>query len=162
MAWRGKPEVIRCDDGPEYISATLLHWDSCQGIRIEHILLGKPQQNAYVERLNRTVRCEWLSQHYLSDLEEVWEFATQWVMRYNPEHQTWHGVALPETAAGHGRMALLLETTEFGGPGRAIHKLARANRVCNCLVFLGNGLETAQMAKFHTRFLHLCSGDADV
>jgi putative transposase len=48
--------VIRCDHGPEYISATLLHWASSQGIRIEHIQPGKPQQNAYVERFNSTVR----------------------------------------------------------------------------------------------------------
>ena len=42
MTWRGKPEVIRCDNGPEYISATLLHWASSQGIRIEHIQPGNP------------------------------------------------------------------------------------------------------------------------
>ena len=36
MAWRGKPQAIRCDNGPEYISATLLYWPSSQGIRIEH------------------------------------------------------------------------------------------------------------------------------
>ncbi len=85
MAWRGEPKVIRCENGPEYISATLLNWASCQDIRIERIQLGKPQQNAYVERFNRTVRYEWLSQHYWSDLDEVREFATQWVWRYNHE-----------------------------------------------------------------------------
>ena len=85
IAWRGKPKVIRCDNGPEYISATLLNWASCQGIRIEHIQPGKPQQNAYVERFNRTVRYEWLSQYYWSDLDEVREFATQWMWRYNHE-----------------------------------------------------------------------------
>ena len=64
MAWRGKPQVIRCDNGPEYVSATLLNWASCQGIRIEHIQPGKPQQNAYVERFNRMVRYDWLSQYH--------------------------------------------------------------------------------------------------
>lgn len=44
MAWRGKPQVIRCDNGPEYISATLQDWASAWGIRIEHIQPGKPQQ----------------------------------------------------------------------------------------------------------------------
>ena len=48
MAWRGKPQVIRCDNGPEYISAALLNWASARGIHIEHIQPGKPQQNAYV------------------------------------------------------------------------------------------------------------------
>ena len=73
------------DNGPEYISATLLHWASGQGIRIEHIQPGKPQQNAYVERFNRTVRYEWLSQYYWSDLDEVREYAAQWMWRYNHE-----------------------------------------------------------------------------
>ena len=64
MAWRGKPLAIRCDNGPEYISATLLDWASGQGVRIEHIHPGMTQQNAYVERFNRTVRYEWLSEYY--------------------------------------------------------------------------------------------------
>ncbi len=56
IEWRGRPRVIRCDNGPEYISGVLLAWAEQQGIRIEHIQPGKPQQNAYVERYNRTVR----------------------------------------------------------------------------------------------------------
>ena len=64
MAWRGKPKAIRCDNELEYISATLLNWACSRGIRIEHIQPGKPQQNAYVERFNRTVRYEWLFQYY--------------------------------------------------------------------------------------------------
>lgn len=89
MAWRGEPKVIRCDNGPEYISATLLNCASCQRIRIririEYIQPGKPQQNAYVERFNRTTRYEWLSQYYWSDLDEAREFATQWMRRCNHE-----------------------------------------------------------------------------
>ena len=42
-----------------------------------------PQQNAYVERFNRTVRYEWLSQYYWSDLAEVQDFATKWMWSYN-------------------------------------------------------------------------------
>jgi putative transposase len=63
IEWRGKPKVIRCDNGPEYISQQLLDWAKDKGIKIEHIQPGKPQQNAYVERYNRTVRYDWLS-HY--------------------------------------------------------------------------------------------------
>lgn len=64
IGWRGKPEVIRCDNGPENISETVRRWAEEWGIRFEYIQPGKPQQNAYVERFNRTVRYEWLSQYH--------------------------------------------------------------------------------------------------
>ena len=60
MSWRGKPLAIRVDNGPEYISGTLQNWAEKAGIALMYIQPGKPQQNAYVERYNRTVRTEWL------------------------------------------------------------------------------------------------------
>ena len=51
--------------------------------RLDYIQPGKPQQNAYVERFNRTVRYEWLSQYFWEDLDEVRLFATQWMYNYN-------------------------------------------------------------------------------
>lgn len=56
IAWRGKPSVIRADNGPKLISGLLLAWAAKHQIHIAHIQPGKPQQNAYVERFNRTVR----------------------------------------------------------------------------------------------------------
>ena len=53
---RGQPLVIRCDNDPEYISAVTPAWAARHGIRIDFIQSGQPQQNAYVERYNRTVR----------------------------------------------------------------------------------------------------------
>ena len=81
--WRGTPSVIRCDNGPENISGLIQAWAARCGIRLEYIQPGKPQQNAYVERFNRTVRYEWLSQYYWEDLDEVRLFATQWMYHYN-------------------------------------------------------------------------------
>ena len=63
IEWRGKPQVIGCDNGPEYISAVTLAWAAKRGIRIDFIQPGQPQQNAYVERYNRTVRYDWLAHH---------------------------------------------------------------------------------------------------
>lgn len=60
IEWRGKPLAIRVDNGPEYVSSTLTGWAETQGIALNYIQLGKPQQNAYVERYKRTVRHEWL------------------------------------------------------------------------------------------------------
>lgn len=88
VEWRGQPMAIRCDNGPENISSHLQIWAQRRGIRFEYIQPGKPQQNAYVERFNRTVRYEWLSQHLWRDLEDVRIFATQWLHEYN--HQRPH------------------------------------------------------------------------
>ncbi len=90
--WRGKPKVLRCDNGPEYISAELSVWAEHNGIRIEHIQPGKPQQNAYIERYNRTVRYDWLAHHLFESVEEVQEYATRWLWVYNNER--------PNTAIG--------------------------------------------------------------
>lgn len=85
IEWRGQPQAIRCDNGPEYISNVTLEWAKARSIRLEYIQPGNPQQNAYVERYNRTVRYEWLSQYLFDRLEEVQNFATQWLWQYNHE-----------------------------------------------------------------------------
>jgi putative transposase len=96
IEWRGKPGTIRVDNGPKYISIKLLAWAEKQDITIQHIQPGKPQQNAYIERYNRTVRHEWLDQHIIENIEpyggckqsptgqwEAQDFATQWLWTYN-------------------------------------------------------------------------------
>jgi putative transposase len=85
IEWRGKPESIRVDNGPEYISGKLLAWAERHCISIRHIQPGKPQQNAYVERYNRTVRHEWLDQHIIESIEEAQDYATRWLWTYNNE-----------------------------------------------------------------------------
>ena len=54
-------------------------------MRIEHIQPRKPQQNAYVERYNRTVRYGWLAQHLFDSIEQVQLSATRWLWIYNHE-----------------------------------------------------------------------------
>ncbi|MFA7393853.1 MAG: integrase core domain-containing protein, partial [Pigmentiphaga sp.] len=83
--WRGSPIAIRCDNGPEYLSAAIVSWALRSGIRLEYIQPGKPQQNAYVERFNRTVRYEWLSQYHWETLDHVQQAATEWMWSYNHE-----------------------------------------------------------------------------
>lgn len=85
IQWRGKPKVLRCDNGPEYISGTLANWASSNGITLAFIQPGNPQQNAYVERYNRTVRHEWLEMHELLSIEHAQEEATKWLWTYNNE-----------------------------------------------------------------------------
>lgn len=85
IEWRGKPTVLRCDNGPEYISSKLQIWAKQEGIRLNYIQPGKPQQNAYIERYNRTVRYDWLNQHLFKSIEQVQNYATAWLWSYNNE-----------------------------------------------------------------------------
>ena len=56
-----------------------------QIITIQHIQPGKPQQNAYIARYNRTVRHEWLDQYIIETIEEAQHNSTQWLCTYNNE-----------------------------------------------------------------------------
>ena len=85
MEWRGKPKTIRCDNGPEYISKLLTDWTKNHNIELLFIQPGKPHQNAYIERYNRTVRGDLLNQHLFCSIQEVQEFATKWLWSYNNE-----------------------------------------------------------------------------
>ena len=83
--WRGKPLVIRCANGPENVSCVIQNWAEAAGIAFQYIQPGKPQQIAYVERFNCTVRYERLSQYYWTDLHAVRDRATRWLWSYNHE-----------------------------------------------------------------------------
>jgi putative transposase len=85
IGWRGRPLAIRVDNGPEYISGTLQNWAERAGIALMYIQPGKPQQNAYIERYNRTVRTEWLGRYHFESIEDVQEHATKWLWTYNNE-----------------------------------------------------------------------------
>ena len=67
------------------ISGALLAWAEVHSIRIEHIQPGEPQQNAYVERYNRTVRYAWLARILFDSIEQVQDHATRWLWTYNHE-----------------------------------------------------------------------------
>jgi len=77
IEWRGRPSVIRCDNGPVFISHVFPQWAKKHGLRIEYIQLGNPQQNSYIERHNRTIRYSWVSKYLFETLEEVQDYATQ-------------------------------------------------------------------------------------
>ena len=47
IEWRGRPNIIRSDNGPENISAAIQTWAELHGIAFQYIQPGKPQQNAY-------------------------------------------------------------------------------------------------------------------
>ena len=83
MEWRGKPQSLRCDNGPEYISQKLIDWANKHRINLLYIQPGKPTQNAYIERFNRTARHEWLDLHLFETLDQAQNLATSWLWTYN-------------------------------------------------------------------------------
>ena len=83
IQWRGKPAMVRVDNGPEYVSSKLAEWASKHHITLCYIQPGKPQQNAYIERYNRTVRNEWLGVNIFHSIQEVQDYATKWMWTYN-------------------------------------------------------------------------------
>ena len=116
IEWRGKPTAIRCDNGPEYISQILADWAAEQGIRLEFIQPGNPQQNAYVERYNRTVRYDWLTHHLFESIEEVQERATNWLWTYNNERPNMAiGGITPKQRLAMVAQPLLLTLINNGG-----------------------------------------------
>ena len=86
--------------GPEYISGKLLIWAEERGITIQHIQPGQPQQNAYIERYNRTVMHEWLDQYIIETIEEAQDFATQWLWTYNNDRPNIPFMVCRQTIAG--------------------------------------------------------------
>ena len=83
--WRGKPQAMRVDNGLEYVGGKLMTWAEKHNVRLEYIQPGRPQQNAYIERYNRTARGEWLGQYIFETIEEAQDQATQWLWTYNNE-----------------------------------------------------------------------------
>lgn len=84
-ATRGYPVKMRMDNSPELISLTLAHWAEKYGVILEFIKLGKPTQNAFIERFNRTYRTEILDFYLFRTLNEVREITECWLREYNRE-----------------------------------------------------------------------------
>jgi putative transposase len=81
--WRGVPQAIRCDNGPEMLSQAFVDWCKERQVEIRYIQPGKPNQNAYIERFNRTYREEVLNAHLFTSLNQVRELTYRWLETYN-------------------------------------------------------------------------------
>ena len=80
---RQKPVQIRVDNGPEFTSKVFTEWCKGQCITIKYIQPGRPMQNAYIERLNRTFREDVLDAYIFETLEEVRILSDEWQYKYN-------------------------------------------------------------------------------
>lgn len=84
-AERGLPEVLRTDNGPEFLGSVFVDWCKREGITIDYIEPGEPNQNAYIERFNRSYRTEVLDAWLFNSLTEVREISWAWMLEYNEE-----------------------------------------------------------------------------
>jgi len=96
---RGYPRKLRSDNGPELVSQAMIAWAEKHGVELVPIQPGKPTQNAYAERFNRTFRGEVLDVYAFSELEEVREESTRWLYRYN--HDRPHLALARQTPVGY-------------------------------------------------------------
>ena len=95
LLWRAAPKQIRMDNGPELISKRLEIWAKEKHIELIHIQPGKPAQNAYIERFNRTFREDVLDAYMFDSLDEVRLITERWLEEYNTirPHQALQGLS---------------------------------------------------------------------
>lgn len=79
----GLPQMIRVDNGPEFISHKLDHWCKENKVQLTFIQPGKPTQNAYIERMNGSLRRELLNAYIFKTIDEVREKTEEWMLDYN-------------------------------------------------------------------------------
>lgn len=84
-AVRGYPQRVRVDNGPEFTSKCFAQWAELHQVYIDFIQPGRPAQNAYIERFNRTYREEVLDAHLFASLSEVRQMTHTWLDSYNHE-----------------------------------------------------------------------------
>jgi len=80
---RGKPNIIRTDNGPEFTSKDLELWARDHEIKIQFIQPGRPMQNGYIERFNRIYRESILDAYLFFELDQVRTLTEEWMDEYN-------------------------------------------------------------------------------
>ncbi len=86
ISWRGKPEQIRVDRGPEFISSAFAQLCMCHEIEHKFVQPGKLVQNALIERFNRTFHEDVLVAHIFENLSSLKITVEEFVENYNNEY----------------------------------------------------------------------------
>ena len=82
-AERGLPEVLVCDNGPEFTGQALDAWAYRRGVKIEFIRPGKPVENCFIESFNGSFRDECLNEHWFTSLADARRTIERWRRDYN-------------------------------------------------------------------------------
>lgn len=80
---RGKPEIIKTDNGSEFTGQALDRWAYQTGVKQHFIQPGKPVQNAHMESFNGRLRDECLNRHWFLNLNDSRELINSWKYEYN-------------------------------------------------------------------------------
>ena len=114
MLWRGIPEQIRSDNGPEFIAQELRQWLANLGTGTLYIEPGSPWENGYCESFNGKLRDECLNGEIFYSLKEAQVVIEQWRVQYN--------TVRPHSALGYrppapGAYSPFTTKTGFKAPG---------------------------------------------
>lgn len=83
IALRGKPLMIRVDNGTEFTSKHFDQWAHERKIGIDYITPGRPVENGFIESFNGRLRDECLNEHWFESLEEAQSIIEIWREEYN-------------------------------------------------------------------------------
>ena len=86
IEYYGKPAKIRTDNGTEFLAKTFEGFCMNSSINHQRIQKGKPTQNAYIERFNKTFREDVLDAFIFEDIEQLIAVIQDWMEDYNYHH----------------------------------------------------------------------------
>ena len=81
----GYPKMIRCDNGPEFVSRDLDLWAYQRDVTLDFSRPGKPTDNAFAESFNGKFRAECLNAHWFLGLDDARRKCEAWRRDYNEE-----------------------------------------------------------------------------
>ena len=105
--FRGFPDAVRTDQGPEFTSRAFMAWAHSHGVR--HILIepGRPMQNGYIESFNGKFRDECLNEQWFESLAQARQEISRWRRDYNEvrPHSAIGRIPPAQFAAAHRQRA---------------------------------------------------------
>ena len=105
--FRGFPDAVRTDQGPEFTSRAFMAWAHSR--RVRHLLndAGSPTQNAYIESFNGKFRDECLNEQWFETLAQARQEISRWRRDYNEvrPHSAIGRIPPAQFAAAHRQLA---------------------------------------------------------